>query len=514
MSKKRAFISVSDKTGIVDFAKELIALGFVIISTGGTAKTLENDGLPVIPVTDVTGFPECLDGRVKTLHPKVHGGILAIRSNEGHMKQLEELGITPIDMVVVNLYPFRETVMKENVTLAEAVENIDIGGPSMLRAAAKNYQDVVVITESEDYARVLEEYKTTGSISKSTRLALAKKVFDHTASYDALIADYLGKITGERFPNKLTLTYEKAQNLRYGENAHQRAMYYKELGKLKGCLHNAVQLHGKELSFNNINDADSALRLLKEIGGTSVVAVKHTNPCGVAKGKDIYEAYLKAYESDPVSIFGGIIAATEEIDGRTAEEMAKTFLEIIIAPSFSKEAMEILTRKKNLRLLELKDITVMPDKWSLDIKKVNGGLLAQDVDRTGNIAPGVQDVTKRQIPAALLDDVDFAWKVAMHTKSNAIVLVKSGQTVGIGMGQTSRIAAMEQALAQAGDKANGAVLASDAFFPFDDCVTLAAKYGVETIVQPGGSVRDEDSIAACDRFNIAMRFIGVRHFKH
>ncbi|MHB1315040.1 MAG: bifunctional phosphoribosylaminoimidazolecarboxamide formyltransferase/IMP cyclohydrolase [Christensenellales bacterium] len=514
MRKKRAFISVSDKTGIVDFAREIELLGFEIISTGGTAKALESGGLSVISVSDITGFPECLDGRVKTLHPKVHGGILAIRSNEEHMRQLKEMDIAPIDLVVVNLYPFRETVMKENVTLEEAIENIDIGGPSMLRAAAKNYQDVVVIVEIEDYNMVLEAYKTSGDVSKTTRLALAKKVFDHTASYDALISDYLGKVTGERFPRKLTLTFEKVQDLRYGENAHQRAMYYKELGKLKGCLHNAVQLHGKELSFNNINDADSALRLLKEIGGIVAVAVKHTNPCGVAVGKDIYEAYMKAYEADPVSIFGGIIAVSREVDARTAEEMAKTFLEIIIAPSFSPEALEILTKKKNLRLLELKDIEVMPDKWSLDIKKVNGGLLAQDVDRTGNISPTSKNITKRKIPAELLDDIDFAWKVAMYTKSNAIVVVKNGQTLGIGMGQTSRIAAMEQALAQAGEKAKGAIVASDAYFPFDDCVVLAAKYDVEYIVQPGGSVRDADSIAACDRFNIAMHFTGVRHFKH
>lgn len=512
---KRAIISVSDKTGVVEFAKGLTDLGFEIISTGGTAKALKDAGISVIPVSDITGFPECLDGRVKTLHPKIHAGILAMRSNAEHMEQLSELGVDTIDVVAINLYPFRETIMKDGVTLEEAIENIDIGGPTMIRAAAKNYQDVAVVVDPADYETVLAEYKANGEVSKETKFELAYKVFEHTASYDTLISTYLRKQIGkELFPNNLSLTFEKVQDMRYGENPHQLGVFYKEIGNVDGTLAAAKQLHGKELSYNNINDTNGALDLVKEFDEPTVVASKHANPCGVGSGKDIYEAYMRAYESDPVSIFGGIIAANREIDAKTAEEMHKIFLEIIIAPSFTPEAVEILSQKKNLRLLELPTISQKPDINAFDMKKVMGGLLVQQRDVELFHEEEWTVVTEKQPTAQEIEDMKFAWKVVKHTKSNAIAIAKDNMSLGAGPGQTNRIMAARIALDYAGERAKGASLASDAYFPFPDCVEAAAKAGITAIIQPGGSRNDQLSIDECNKHGIAMVFVGMRHFKH
>lgn len=512
---KRALISVSDKTGIIEFARELDRLGISIISTGGTAKTLSDAGIKVINVSDVTGFPECLDGRVKTLHPKIHGGLLAMRDNPLHMKQIEELGIEPIDMVVINLYPFKKTILKEGVELAEAIENIDIGGPTMLRAAAKNYQDVVVLVDPADYPLVIEEIKSSGDVSVKTKFMLAYKVFKHTSHYDALIAAYLRKQTGgDLFPDTLTLTFEKVQDMRYGENPHQKAAFYREVGLYTGSLANAVQLHGKELSYNNINDANGALELLKEFDEPTVVAVKHANPCGVGSACTIFEAYKKAYESDPVSIFGGIIAANREIDSRTAEEINKIFVEIVIAPSFSDEALSILTQKKNIRLLKLEDIARKVPADTYDMKKVVGGLLVQDYNSELLNMDELKYVTHRKPTEEELEDLIFAMKVVKHTKSNGIALAKGKMTIGVGPGQTNRIMAAKIAIEYGGERTKGAVMASDAFFPFPDCVEAAAKAGITAIIQPGGSLKDQESIDMCNKYGIAMVFTGKRHFKH
>jgi len=512
---KRALISVSDKTGIVELAKELQSRGVEIISTGGTAKALIDAGIKVINISDVTGFPECLDGRVKTLHPKVHGGLLAIRSNEEHMKQIKELGIEPIDMVIINLYPFKQTILKENVKLEEAIENIDIGGPTMLRAAAKNYQDVVVIVDPKDYGCVLDELKSKGDISLKTKFKLAYKVFEHTSHYDTLISKYLRDQLGEdTFPETLSLTFEKVQEMRYGENPHQKAVFYKEVGANEGCLTSAVQLHGKELSYININDANGAIELLKEFDEPTVVAVKHANPCGVASAKNIYEAYVRAYEADPVSIFGGIVAANREIDAKTAEEISKIFLEIVIAPSFTEEALNILTQKKNIRILKLDNISKKIPKNTYDMKKVAGGLLVQGYNSELLNMDELQYVTDKKPTKEEMEDLIFAMKVVKHTKSNGIALAKGKQTVGVGPGQTNRIMACNIAIKIGGEKTKGAVLASDAFFPFADCVEAAAAAGITAIIQPGGSIRDQESIDACNKYGIAMVFTGMRHFKH
>ncbi|HHW48429.1 MAG TPA: bifunctional phosphoribosylaminoimidazolecarboxamide formyltransferase/IMP cyclohydrolase [Clostridiaceae bacterium] len=512
---KRALISVSDKTGIVELAKELSGLGIEIISTGGTARVLEDAGLKVTNISDITGFPECLDGRVKTLHPKVHAGLLAMRNNPSHMKQLEKLGIKTIDMVIINLYPFKETILREGVELEEAIENIDIGGPTMLRAAAKNYQDVVVVVDPQDYPEVLNELKTSGDVSVQTKFRLAYKVFEHTCHYDALIAKYLrDKLGNEFFPNTLTLTFEKAQDMRYGENPHQKAVFYKEVGADKGCIASAKQLHGKELSYNNINDANGALELLKEFDEPTVVAVKHANPCGVASADNIYDAYIKAYEADPVSIFGGIIAANREIDEKTAEEINKIFIEIVIAPSYTEKALEILSRKKNIRILELSGIAAKVPDGTYDMKKVVGGLLVQGYNNSLIDMNEIKYVTEKKPSGKQMEDLVFAMKVVKHTKSNGIVLAKDKQTIGIGPGQTNRIMAARIAIEYGGERTKGAVMASDAFFPFPDCVEAAAAAGVEAIIQPGGSLRDQESIDACNKHGIAMIFTGMRHFKH
>lgn len=514
---KRALISVSDKTGVVDFATALCDLGFEILSTGGTAKTLTDAGVPCTGVSDITGFPECLEGRVKTLHPLIHGGILAMRSNPEHMRQLDELKISPIDVVCINLYPFKQTILKDHVPLEEAIENIDIGGPTMIRAAAKNWQDVTVIVNPDDYAVVLDELQTYGEVRKDTKFRLAGSVFEHTAQYDALINMYLREQRNESgLPETLTLTFEKVQDMRYGENPHQQAAFYAEIGASKNTLTCAKQLHGKELSYNNINDANGALDLLKEFGSEkpAAVAVKHANPCGVGLGKNIFEAYMNAYEADTVSIYGGIVALNREVDEETAEELAKIFLEIILAPSFSSEALSVLTAKKNIRLLELPALYESNSPKSMDMKKVAGGLLVQGLDTQLMNPKDLKCVTKRAPTPDEMQQLMLAWKVVKHVKSNGICLVKNDRTVGIGPGQTNRITALELAIKYAGSNAEGSVMGSDAFFPFSDCVEAAIDAGITAIIQPGGSVRDEDSIRAADEAGIAMLFTGMRHFKH
>lgn len=517
---KRALISVSDKTGIVEFAQKLNDLGVSIISTGGTFKVLKEAGIPVINISDVTGFPECLDGRVKTLHPNIHAGLLAMRSNPEHMKQVEELNVELIDMVVVNLYPFKQTIMKPDVTLADAIENIDIGGPTMLRAAAKNYQDVSVVIDPTDYEQVLSEIKEIGAVSVKTNFYLAAKVFNHTAYYDTMIANYLRDKAGlPKYPDKISMTFEKVQDMRYGENPHQSAAFYKEVGNSDGMLSGIEQLHGKELSFNNINDLHGALELLKEFDEEpTVVACKHSNPCGVASGKDIHEAYVRAYNTDPVSIFGGILCANRKIDKATAEEISKIFLEIVLAPDFDDDALEVLEQKKNIRLLKLKDVMKKQPETAYDVKKVSGGILIQDID-SKLLGDELKVVTDRKPTEKEMEDLLFTWKVVKFTKSNGIAIGKDKQSVGIGPGQVNRIWATEQAIdhgtKQLGaDVVKGAVLASDAFFPFDDCVEAAHKAGITAIIQPGGSKRDQDSIDACNKYGIAMVFTGMRHFRH
>ena len=510
--KKRALISVSDKTGIVEFAKEIALLGYEIISTGGTLKVLKDAKIDVIGISEITGFPECLDGRVKTLHPNVHAGLLAVRSNKEHMSQLEKLNINTIDIVVVNLYPFKETIMKNNCTLKDAIENIDIGGPTMLRSAAKNYQDVVVLVDPKDYDSTLSELKN-GEVSLEKKFYLMYKVFQHTAVYDSMISGYLREKAGIKFPEQIAFAYEKCQDLRYGENPHQNAAFYKEILPYPGALTQAKQLHGKELSYNNINDANGALDLLREFDKKpAIVAVKHANPCGVAVADTLSEAFKAAYESDPVSVYGGIIAANKEIDEKTAEQISKIFIEIVIAPSFSKKAVEILTKKANIRLLELPTINSPIKDDSYDMKKVVGGLLIQNYD--DRLMEELQYVTNAKPSESEIEDLKFAYKVVKHTKSNAIVVAKDKTTLGIGAGQTNRVWACAQAIEHSIKPTKGAVLASDAFFPFPDCVELAAKAGIKTIIQPGGSIRDNESIEACNKYGIAMVFCGMRHFKH
>ena len=510
---KRALISVFDKTGIIEFAKALDTLGWEIISTGGTSKALKEAGIKVMEISDRTQFPECFDGRVKTLHPNVEGGILAIRDNEKHQKQMAELGISPIDMVVCNLYPFKQTILKPGVSHEEIIENIDIGGPTMIRAAAKNYKFVTVITAPEDYEAVIAELKEKGDTSAATKEMLAAKVFIHTSHYDALIANYFSEKLQIKYPKTLTLTYEKKQDLRYGENPHQSAAFYASVKDTAGTLTEAVQLHGKELSYNNIGDTDGALETLKEFDEPTVVAAKHANPCGVGTANTIAEAYRKAYAADPVSIFGGIVAANREIDEETATEMSKIFLEVIIAPSFSKEAQEILSKKKNIRLLQLADINQKIER-GVKAKTVLGGLLIQDLDTCLYHQENLKVVTKRQPTAEEMKDMLFAWKVVKHTKSNGIVIAKDLCTTGVGPGQVSRIWALENAIRQGGERIAGSVMASDAFFPFPDCVEAAHKAGITAIMQPGGSVRDQESINAADKYGIAMVFTEMRHFKH
>lgn len=508
---KRALISVSDKTGIIEFAKGLIEAGFEIISTGGTSRTLAENGVKVTGISDITGFPEIMDGRVKTLHPNVHGGLLARRDNPQHMEQLEEHSIEPIELVCVNLYPFQATIAKPDVTPEEAIENIDIGGPTMLRSAAKNHEFVTVAVDPADYGTILEEL-ASGGVSKETNRRLAAKVFRHTAAYDAVISEYMTELAGEENPESLTMTFDLKQPLRYGENPHQQASFYKKpLGSAFSIAY-ADQLHGKELSYNNINDADAALQIVREFPMPAAVAVKHMNPCGVGTGADLAEAFRKAYEADSTSIFGGIIALNREVDEETARMLKDIFLEIIIAPSFSEAAFRILSAKKNIRLLTVDFSSTM--KQEKKFSSILGGLLVQDRDEYGFEDAEIKVPTRREPTEEEWAALKLGWSVVKHVKSNAIVVSGSQMTYGIGAGQMNRVGAAEIALKQAGDKAEGAALASDAFFPMDDTVEAAAKAGITAIIQPGGSIKDEDSIRKADEYGIAMVFTGVRHFKH
>lgn len=508
----RALISVSDKTGVVDFAKDLRKLGWEVIATGGTMKLLRDSGVEVINISEVTGFPEICDGRVKTLHPKVHGGLLARRDDPEHLKALKENGIEFIDLVCVNLYPFRETISKPGVKMEDAIENIDIGGPSMLRSAAKNWADVTVVCDPADYARIVAEIKAGGNTGKATRLQLSAKAYTHTAEYDSMIAAWMRAQAG--LSEKLFLEFDLVQSLRYGENPHQSARFYREGAEVPYSPAFAKQLNGKELSYNNIQDANAALNIVREFDEPFCVGLKHMNPCGAATGKDVVDAWTKAYEADKVSIFGGIVATNCAVTREAAELMKPIFLEIIMAPAFTPEALEVLRTKKNLRLLEVKmeKTPVHPRQYV----SVNGGLLVQELDVDTKPVTAEMCVTKAKPAPGQMDDLNFGWRIVKHVKSNAIVAVKNGRTLGIGAGQMNRIGSAEIALRQAhaAGVTEELVLASDGFFPFDDCVTLAAQYGVTAIVQPGGSVRDEDSVKKADEMGIAMVFTGERHFKH
>ncbi|MEC0179899.1 bifunctional phosphoribosylaminoimidazolecarboxamide formyltransferase/IMP cyclohydrolase [Paenibacillus peoriae] len=515
MAIKRALVSVSDKRGIVEFCRELSKLGVEIVSTGGTSSLLSKEGIPVIGISEVTGFPEIMDGRVKTLHPAVHSGLLAVRDNEEHQRQMKELGLDYIDLVVVNLYPFAETIAKPGVTYEDAIENIDIGGPTMLRSAAKNHAFVSVVVDADDYSTVLEEIRKDGDTELNTRKRLAAKVFRHTAAYDALISDYLSNVTGEPLPERYTVTYEKIQDLRYGENPHQQAAFYRQPLAAKGTLTTAKQLHGKELSYNNINDANAALQIVKEFSEPAVVAVKHMNPCGVGIGGSIYEAYSKAYAADSTSIFGGIVAANRIIDGDTAKKLNEIFLEIVLAPGFTKEALEILTKKKNIRLLDMGELFPSEQAESrFVVTSIEGGMVVQQNDIHAVDPDALTVVTERAPSEEELKQLLFSWKVVKHVKSNAIVLAADNMTIGVGAGQMNRVGAAKIAIEQAGEKAKGAVLASDAFFPMGDTLEMAAKAGITAVIQPGGSIKDEESIKVANEYGIAMVFTGVRHFKH
>lgn len=508
----KALISVSDKNGIVDFATSLVELGYEIISSGGTCKLLRENKIAAIEVSDYTSFPECFEGRIKTLHPRIEGGILFKRNNRTHQESAKSLGIESIDIVVCNLYPFRDT-LNAGATHEQIIENIDIGGPTMLRAAAKNYQDVSVVIYPTDYATILEELKTNGKVSTQTNKVLAGKVFNHTAQYDAMIAAYFNTSLDIKMPEHLTLTFDKVQDLRYGENPHQKAAFYKQIKGGKGLLTSAEQLHGKELSYNNISDTNGGLETLREFSDPTIVAVKHGTACGVGSAQTIADAYDKAYAADPVSIFGGIILSNREINEMTAQAMSKIFLEVIIAPSYSKTAISLLKQKKNIRILRLGDIEEQEPN-AFVAKTVLGGLLLQDADQELYDNQKLKVVTQKQPTEKEMQDLLFAWKMVKHTKSNGIVLAKDKQSIGIGSGQVSRIGALEIATKQAAEKAKGSVLASDAFFPFPDCVSLAAKAGITAIIQPGGSIKDQASIDAANKLGIAMLFTHQRHFKH
>ena len=516
---RRAIVSVSDKSGIISFTKGLAQIGVEILSTGGTAKTLREHGISVMDISDYTGFPEMLDGRVKTLHPKVHGGLLGQRCKPEHVQKMKDHGILPIDLVAVNLYPFEATVAKEDCSLEEAIENIDIGGPTMLRSAAKNYPDVTVLVDLNDYDPILSELKEKGEISIETNFRLAKKVFQHTARYDGAISNYLGQIEkGKKvheFPETFTFQVKKAQELRYGENPHQRAAFYREYLLTEPSVSNAVQIQGKELSFNNILDLDSAFETVKEFDESATVIIKHNNPCGAAiSNKGLADAYRKARDCDPVSAFGGVVGFNRIVDAETAKEMAQIFLEVIIAPEFDPEALEILKTKKDLRILQSPPLTHYSLQKGYDLRKVVGGLLLQDRDLGKVPMDQWKVVTKRKPTEEEKRAMAFGWKVAKHVKSNAIVLVREDRTIGIGAGQMSRVDSTRLAVMKAQSSTKGTVLASDAMFPFRDGVDTGAEAGATAIIQPGGSIRDDEVIAAADEYNIAMVFTGMRHFRH
>lgn len=517
ISVKRALISVSDKEGIVDFAKGLKDLDVEILSTGGTARLLKENGVPVTLVSEYTKFPEMLNGRVKTLHPKVHGGILAMRDSEKHMTQLKEHDITPIDMVVVNLYPFESTIKKKDVSVEEAVENIDIGGPTMIRSAAKNHNGVVVVVNPGRYGDVLEELKSNGGgISPDFSSKLALEAFEHTAKYDSVISDYLQKIFTplKPFPDVMNLGYEKAMDLRYGENPHQKAAFYKNTRFQGVCVGNAIKLHGKELSFNNIIDLDSALDIIMDFERPTSSVIKHTNPCGVASADSISEAYRIAEAADSLSAFGSVVGLNRDCDLATAQEIKKHFVEAVISPDFNADALELLSKKKSIRLLKTGAPIVRETPVEHKMMKVKGGLLMQTGEFPKLKVEELKVVTEKKPTEAELATMVFAWKVLKHVKSNSILLAQGEQTVGIGAGQMSRVDASMIAARKAGEKAKGSVMASDAFFPFRDGVDAAAKFGVSAIIQPGGSVRDEEVISAANEHGMSMVFSGVRLFKH
>ncbi|MDA0110905.1 bifunctional phosphoribosylaminoimidazolecarboxamide formyltransferase/IMP cyclohydrolase [Vibrio sp. La 4.2.2] len=523
---RRALISVSDKTGIVEFAEALAQRGVDILSTGGTARLLAEKGIAVTEVSDYTGFPEMMDGRVKTLHPKVHGGVLGRRGQDDAV--METHGINPIDMVVVNLYPFAETVAKEGCTLEDAVENIDIGGPTMVRSAAKNHKDVTIVVNAHDYDRVIAEMDANKkSLTLETRFDLAIAAFEHTASYDGMIANYFGTMVpsyGEnkegdeesKFPRTFNQQFVKKQDMRYGENSHQDAAFYVEANPEEASVSTAHQIQGKALSYNNIADTDAALECVKEFDEPACVIVKHANPCGVALGKDILEAYDRAYKTDPTSAFGGIIAFNQELDAETAKAIVeRQFVEVIIAPSVSVEAVEVVAAKKNVRLLECGEWTTKTNGF--DVKRVNGGLLVQDRDQGMVSLDNLKVVSKRQPTEEELKDALFCWKVAKYVKSNAIVYSKGDMTIGVGAGQMSRVYSAKIAGIKAADEGlqvEGCVMASDAFFPFRDGIDAAAEAGIKCVIQPGGSMRDDEVIAAADEHGMAMIFTGMRHFRH
>lgn len=514
---KRALISVSDKTGIVDFAKELNKFGVEILSTGGTAKLLRENNIPTKEVSEYTGFPEMLNGRVKTLHPKIHAGLLALRDNVGHMAKLEELSIGLIDMVVVNLYPFEKIIQKLGVSIEEAIENIDIGGPSMLRSAAKNHRSVAVICNPFRYPEVIGELrKNNGALSEGLMCNLATEVFSRTSQYDKAIYEYLNKqrkseVETTEFPENLTLEFVKLQDLRYGENPHQKAAFYKEKDGIRGLI-NLKQLQGKELSFNNLLDLNSAFELVKEFENPAAVIVKHNNPCGVAEDKTLDKAYLKAWKCDPLSSFGGIVALNRKVDLKTAKVISKSgFLECIIASGFDKEALDLFRNKKNLRLLELRDLRPIDE---FEFKRITGGLLLQDKDLATLNLKDLKVVTKKEPTKREMESLVFGWKVVKHIKSNAIVLTKGTKTIGIGAGQMSRVDSVSIAIKKAKGQTKGACLSSDAFFPKEDAVILAKRAGIKAIIQPGGSISDEKIIQICNRSGVSMVFTDTRHFKH
>jgi len=515
MIVKRALLSVSDKTGLEEFARGLVALGVEIVSTGGTAQALQEAGIPVTYISEVTGFPEILNGRVKTLHPKVHGGILALRT-PAHLNQLEEHRIVPIDLVAVNLYPFRETVAKDGVTLEEAIENIDIGGPSMVRSAAKNHAFVLVVVDPARYGELLTALREN-TIDNTYRLQLAKEAFAHTAAYDTAITAYLSGLeqsaSPTHFPDSWAKKYEYAFALRYGENPHQQAAFYRDPETVGACVANATLLNGKELSYNNILDVNAAFELVREFSEISAVIIKHNTPCGAASADNLEEAYQKAYEGDPLSAYGGIVAFNTEVDAQTAQAMRSVFYEAVIAPGYTDEALSILKQKANLRLLQTEPLNNINNNI-FDVRTVNGGLLVQCVDRGLEVIEELKVVSKRAPSQEEIDDLLFAMTVAKYVKSNAITVVKGKKMLGAGAGQMNRVTSTRLALEQAGEAAKGAVLASDAFFPFGDSLAEAAKAGITAVIQPGGSIRDEESIVIADKYEIAMVFTGIRHFRH
>lgn len=521
-NKNYVLISVYDKTGIIKFAKDLTKLGFKLISSGGTAKALEKSRIAVQEVSKLTKYPHMLSGRVKTLHPLIHGGILADRTNEEHVKEMKHYGIKAIDIVVVNLYPFEKVISQPDCTLAKAIENIDVGGPTMVRAAAKNYKNTAIIVDPADYGKIIKELKKNkGTLSINTKAQLAKKAFRHTARYDSIIYSYLTSSNDEQkneFPSLVNISLEKIQNLRYGENPHQKAAFYRQVGiddKNQGMsLAKARQLHGKELSFNNIIDLEAAWNCVVYFADSTVAIIKHTNPCGIAQAKTPEEAYKKALSCDPVSAYGSVIAFNRTVNKKTAEEMSSLFVEAIIAPDFEAEALKIFKAKKNIRVIKMGENALINTFKGYDFKRVSGGFLIQEADLKQLAISDIKIVSQNQPSLQEMEDLFFAWGVVKFVKSNAIVVVKNKKAIGIGAGQMSRIDAAEIALKKAGIEAKGAVIASDAFFPFRDCVDLAAKHGISAIIQPGGSIRDQESIDAANEHGISLVFTGFRHFRH